>query len=80
MKFKPKMIESLPYEVIEYLDSKPNSFFKVSGEQYELLKTADENDKKIYNYFFVKKNKSDEKTIFNVIRGSKEGYNTQKNI
>lgn len=61
MKFKPKMIESLPYEIIEYLDSKPNLFLKVNGEQYELLSTADENDKKIYNYFFVKKIKMKKK-------------------
>lgn len=54
MNFKPKIIESLPYEIIEYFDSKPNSFYKVIGEQYELLNTADENDKKIYNYFFCK--------------------------
>lgn len=80
MKFKPKMIEALPYEIIEYLDSKPNSFLKINDEQYELLNTADENDKKIYNYFFVKKNENDEKIIFNVIKEAKKGYNTQKNI
>lgn len=68
MNFKPKMIESLPYEIIEYFDSKPNSFNKVNCEQYELLNTADENDKKIYNYFFVNKNKNDENLVLGVIK------------
>lgn len=68
MKFKPRMIEAIPYEVIEYLESKPGSFNKIIGEQYELLNTATETDKKIYNYFFINKNKNDEEIILKAIR------------
>ena len=33
--FKPKLIEALPYIIIEYFNSKPNSFIKINGEYFE---------------------------------------------
>ncbi len=71
MKFKPKMIEAIPYEVLEYLESKPNSFNKIIGEQYELLNTATKEDEKVYNYFFINKDKKYEETILKIIKGVK---------
>ena len=68
MKFKPKMIESLPYEVIEYLDSKPNSFIKIKNIGYQLLSSTPQIDKIIYNYYLVEKNTNYEKKIFETIQ------------
>lgn len=54
--FKPKLIEALPYIIIEYFNSKPNSFIKINGEYFELTNEASEIEKKIYNYYYNEKN------------------------
>ena len=66
--FKPKMIESIPYIVLEYFDSKPNSFIRINGSNFELTTKASEIEKKISNYYFKEKNKNDEEEIIKEIQ------------
>ena len=65
--FKPKMIEAIPYIVLEYFDSKPDAFIRINGSNFELTKQAKEIEEKIYNYYFKEKNKNDEEEIMKEI-------------
>ena len=65
--FKPKMIEAIPYIVLEYFNSKPNAFIRTNGSNFELTKEATEIEVKIYNYYFNEKNKNDEEEIMKEI-------------
>ncbi len=74
--FKPKLIEPIPYIVIEYFISKPNSFIKINGEYFELTNEASEIDKKIYNYYF---NEKSEKNINDIEEEIKKFENNLNN-